>query len=256
MPPAINLDRKESYKEKWVRLQEENPGVFCMKWNLLGRVILVGCLVSFIKVFEKTLPHIRMGECIRDLQHTKTQSMNNYLRENPTLLQFCQGMYTGVFDLTVILFSFYWYKKGRSMRYIVALWMFYLFKIIMDASIWFTAPDYMLWEPSVMPSLFIKSDATYHFSCAFIPGIYMIIACECKKIASLRGLWLFVTFLSAFSTCYAIVSQINWTSDLCSSIVIGIFCSIAADFLCFFWVDRYLAVKYDWAEWNGEKPEA
>jgi len=256
MPPAMNPDRPETYREKWVRLQEENPAIFNLPVNLLGRIFLVGCLVGFIKYFEQDPPRIRGGECVRDQGHLKTQSANNYLRENPATLQFFQGMYTFIFDLTFILYSVYWYKKGRSSRYIVALWMYYAFKIIFDASIYMTAPDYMLWEPSVMPSLFVKSDKTYNFTCAFIPGIYMIIMRECMKTAGLKKFWPAMILFCALTVIYALVAHINWTSDLCSSIFLGLFSAYAADFLTFFWVDRYLAVKYDWAEWNSEKTEA
>jgi hypothetical protein len=197
---------------------------------MVGRLGLVGLLVFCIKVFEKTLPHLHGGECIRDEQHIITQSFNNVLRENPTLVQFCQGMYTFVFDITFILYSVYWYKKGRSARYIIALWLYYTFKIIFDASIWMTAPDFMIWEPSVIPSLFIKSDKTYNFTCAFIPGIYIIIMRECMKLSAIRKFWPLVLTFCVTTVFYAIFAQINWTSDLCSSIFLGLFASEVGDF--------------------------
>ena len=69
----------------------------------------------------------------------------------------------------------FWMIKGRSMRLVMSLVLFYLIKIMMDASIILTAPANMIWYPSVVPSVLIRADATYNFTCAFACGIYMIL---------------------------------------------------------------------------------
>ena len=131
--------------------------------------------------------------------------------------------------------------------------IFYAFKLILDASLEMTPPNKMIWLPSYFPSIFVSGVPTYNFTCAFVPGIYTILALE--SIESLKSLKLCLAFiiLNIWSCLYMLTAHINWTCDLSSGIITGGFSFYSGQWLAYNFVDPILESKH--MEWGENKEE-
>jgi hypothetical protein len=252
--PVPRIQSSETYEQKWARLQEENPGAFSAKFIIPARILVVVVIIILIKMCESSLPLIGPDECLVDYMHIHSQSINNSLTSSgSTAILTIQAFYTLSVDLSVVLFLLFWVAKGKSMRIIIAFVLFYLFKILCDASIELTAPPHMIWMPTVVPSLLIPSAANYNFTCAFCPGVYMMLFLECLQHKPLvKYAWAFMLW-NLITIFYAIVAQLNWTSDIISGLVCGGFAFVCAEYASKQWIDTRVGREYNWGEIDDEK---
>ena len=114
-----------------------------------------------------------------------------------------------------------------------------------------TPPNKMIWLPSYFPSIFMYSDATYNFTCAFVPGIYTILALE--SIIGNKSIKLCIAFIimNIWSCLYMLIAHINYTSDLSSGIISAAFAYYCGKWLAYNFVDPYLCKSH--IEWGENK---
>ena len=173
---------------------------------------------------------------------------NKQLKDSKSLALTMEGFYTVLLDISFLGYMTFWMIKGRSMRLVISLVVLYLLKMMLDASIELTSPPSMVWHPSVVPSVLIRSDVTYNFTCAFAPGIYIILLQDCLMDKGRVKFAFFFLIQLILTICYSLAAQINWSSDITSAQVVGSFAFICAQFISDKWIDKKIARNYEWGQ--------
>jgi len=230
----------ENFKQRWIRLQEENPGMFRARYIIPGRIFVVFLIVVVTKFVEKGLPQYDIPNCMIDFGHQRFQSINDKLTQNASLAYYLQSLYTLFFDFSLIFYGIIWIKSSQSTRLPLALVIFYFWKIIYDASVELTPPEHMYWvEEGNFPSIFINKRATFNFTCALVPGVYAIFMMDnwayCFKTSKATLLYLMFTLFNVYTCFYVIFAQIHWSTDLVSGIFTGIFSWYSGKWLADIW---------------------
>ena len=91
----------ETYKQKWIRLQVENPGVFNCFFIIPGRILAVFIVIIGTKKLEGSLPSYKFSGCLLDFSHIKTQKWNDSLHKNEGMTKLLQAIYTLGVDLSI-----------------------------------------------------------------------------------------------------------------------------------------------------------
>ena len=92
---------RENYQQKWIRIQEENPGIFNCFTIIPARLVLVFGVIYFTKALEASMPSYKFDSCILDNSHTQTQKWNDILHKDETTTKILQAIYTVGIDLSL-----------------------------------------------------------------------------------------------------------------------------------------------------------
>ena len=92
---------RENYSQKWIRIQEENPGVFNCFFIYPARILVVAFVIYLTKALEASLPSYKFDSCILDNSHTSTQKWNDILHKDETTTKILQAIYTVGIDLSL-----------------------------------------------------------------------------------------------------------------------------------------------------------
>ena len=66
---TLSTEQAETYRDRWQRLQDDNPAAFSLKFVIPARILLVVLIVWLIKLCESNLPQIGKNECLVDYMH-------------------------------------------------------------------------------------------------------------------------------------------------------------------------------------------
>ena len=171
-------------------LNNENNKIEKKLKIIRGTFLSIVLIVLFLNaIYGFALVQVKV-DCIEDSTFKLTNHINNYFLKEEYLKNIMILITSLFLDLLVFLFGLFWFFKGQSWRPIIAIFKFYLLRIIANNVFFTNIPAGYLWNYPGFPSIIVSYHKTnsFFFSCNI--GISIIAGVEFSKIG-----WKFTSFL-------------------------------------------------------------